>query len=130
MRFSVDRLDHLVLTCRDLDATAGWYERVLGMRRESFAENRTALKFGNQKINLHQQGREVKPNAAEAAPGTADLCFISALPTDDVVAHLSLCGIAIEHGPVPQTGALGPMNSVYIRDPDGNLIEIATYIQA
>jgi catechol 2,3-dioxygenase-like lactoylglutathione lyase family enzyme len=130
MRFAVDRLDHLVLTCRDLDATAWWYEHVLGMRRETFAENRTALTFGNQKINLHQQGREVKPNAAAAAPGTADICFITPLPTDDVVTHLSLCGVPIEHGPVPQTGAQGPMTSVYIRDPDGNLVEIATYIRA
>ena len=128
MRFAIDRLDHLVLTCRDLEATVAWYERVLGMTRETFAENRTALKFGRQKINLHQEGREIRPNAAAAAPGTADLCFVTALPPDDVVAHLSLCRVVIEHGPVRQSGALGPMNSVYVRDPDGNLIEIATYL--
>ena len=130
MPFLIDRLDHLVLTCRDLEATASWYERVLAMRRITFGANRTALAFGNQKINLHQQGSEVKPNAAAAAPGTADLCFITTLPTDDVVAHLRVCGVGIAHGPVAQTGALGPMRSVYIRDPDGNLVEIATYIQA
>lgn len=128
MRIAIDRLDHLVLTCADLEATAAWYERVLGMRRETFGGGRTALHFGNQKINLHQQGRELKPNAATAAPGTADLCFITAVPTDDVVAHLRSCGITIEYGPVPQSGALGPMTSVYCRDPDGNLIEIATYV--
>jgi catechol 2,3-dioxygenase-like lactoylglutathione lyase family enzyme len=128
MRFAIDRLDHLVLTCADLEATAAWYERVLGMRRETFGNNRTALHFGNQKINLHQQGRELKPNATTAVPGTADLCFITAVPTDDVVAHLSTCSVTIEYGPVPQSGALGPMSSVYCRDPDGNLIEIATYV--
>ena len=128
MRLAIDRLDHLVLTCADLEGTAAWYERVLGLRRETFGNHRTALHFGKQKINLHQQGREVKPNAATAAPGTADLCFIAAVPTDDVVAHLRTCDVAIEYGPAPQSGALGPMTSVYCRDPDGNLIEIATYV--
>jgi len=128
MRFAVDRLDHLVLTCRDLEAAAAWYERVLGMRRETFAEHRTALHFGNQKINLHQQRAEVRPNAAAAAPGTADLCFVTSLPLGDVIAHLGQCRIAIEYAPVCRTGALGTMNSVYCRDPDGNLIEIATYL--
>ena len=128
MRIAIDRLDHLVLTCADLEATASWYGRVLGMRRETFGGNRTALHFGNQKINLHQQGSELKPNAATAAPGTADLCFITSVPTDDVVAHLRSCEVTIEYGPAPQSGALGPMTSVYCRDPDGNLIEIATYV--
>ena len=125
MRFAVDQLDHLVLTCRDLEATAAWYERVLGMPRETFAEHRTALHFGKQKINLHQEGAEIRPNAAAAAPGTADLCFVTSLPLDDVIAHLGQSGIAIEYGPVRQSGAMGPMTSVYCRDPDGNLIEIA-----
>jgi catechol 2,3-dioxygenase-like lactoylglutathione lyase family enzyme len=128
VRFVVERLDHLVLTCRDLEATAAWYRRVLGMTRETFAENRTALKFGNQKINLHQAGAEVRPNAAAAAPGTGDLCFVTAMPTDAVVAHLARCEVAIELGPVRQIGALGAMTSVYCRDPDANLIEIATYL--
>jgi catechol 2,3-dioxygenase-like lactoylglutathione lyase family enzyme len=129
MRFSVDRLDHLVLTCTDLEVSASWYQRVLGMDREEFGEQqRTALKFGGQKINLHQKGREFKPNARLATPGSADLCFITAVGPEDVVAHLTACGVAIEQGPVPKTGALGPMDSIYCRDPDGNLIEISTYL--
>ncbi|HUZ63631.1 MAG TPA: VOC family protein [Acetobacteraceae bacterium] len=129
MRFTIDRLDHLVLTCADVETTASWFQRVLGMEREAFgAQRRTALKFGGQKINLHQHGAEFKPNAAAAAPGTADLCFITAVRPKDVVAHLQGCGVAIEEGPVERTGALGPMNSVYCRDPDGNLVEIASYL--
>jgi catechol 2,3-dioxygenase-like lactoylglutathione lyase family enzyme len=129
MRFTIDRLDHLVLTCRDLDVTASWYQRVLGMEREVFGrEQRTALKFGGQKINLHQQGREFSPRAAHALPGSADLCFITALSIADVIAHLLACDVTIEEGPVARTGALGPMMSVYCRDPDGSLIEIASYL--
>ena len=129
MRFTIDRLDHLVLTCRDLDATASWYQRVLGMEREVFGrEQRTALKFGGQKINLHQQGREFSPRAAHALSGSADLCFITALSIADVIAHLLACDVTIEEGPVARTGALGPMMSVYCRDPDGSLIEIASYL--
>ena len=129
MRFTVDRLDHLVVTCKDLEITAAWYQRVLGMEREEFGpDNRTALKFGGQKINLHEAGAEFKPNAAVATPGSADLCFVTAVGPQDVVAHLHDCGVAIEAGPVPRTGALGAMRSVYCRDPDGNLIEISTYL--
>jgi catechol 2,3-dioxygenase-like lactoylglutathione lyase family enzyme len=131
MRFTVDRLDHLVLTCRDVELTAAWYQRVLGMEREEFGpDHRTALKFGGQKINLHQQGSEFKPNAGAAAPGTADLCFVTAVGPLDVVAHLHSLGIVVEQGPVPKSGALGPIRSVYCRDPDGNLIEIATYMDS
>ena len=129
MRFTIDRLDHLVITCADIEKTASWYQRVLGMEREEFDENRrTALKFGGQKLNLHQVGREVMPNAAQAAVGTQDLCFIAAIDAEVVMAHLKECGVAIELGPVAQTGALGPMMSVYCRDPDGNLIEVASYL--
>ncbi|MCK8783435.1 VOC family protein [Roseomonas sp. NAR14] len=129
MRFAVDRLDHLVLTCRDLEVTASWYQRVLGMERESFGPDnkRTALKFGGQKINLHQQGEELKPHAAAPGPGTADLCFVATVLAEDVAAHLRECGVSIEIGPVPRTGALGPFTSVYCRDPDGNLIELSSY---
>jgi len=129
MRFAVDRLDHLVITCRDIEITAAWYQRVLGMEREAFGpENRTALKFGGQKINLHEAGREFRPNAAQAAPGTQDLCFVTTVQPMDIVAHLHDCRVAVLEGPVRRTGALGPITSVYCRDPDGNLIEISTYL--
>ncbi len=129
MRFAVDRLDHLVVTCADLETTANWYQRVLGMERESFGKPaRTALKFGGQKINLHQWRAEFAPHAAAPGPGTQDLCFITAVRAPDIVAHLHACGVVVEAGPVSRTGALGPMSSVYCRDPDGNLIEIATYL--
>jgi len=129
MRFTIDRIDHLVITCADLERTASWYQRVLGMERESFGpDRRTALRFGSQKLNLHQERAEVLPNAAGARPGTIDICFITAIAATDVVRHLEGCGVAVELGPVEQIGALGPMTSVYCRDPDGNLIEIATYL--
>jgi catechol 2,3-dioxygenase-like lactoylglutathione lyase family enzyme len=129
MRFTVDRLDHLVITCEDLEQTASWYQRVLGMEREEYGRNqRTALKFGGQKINLHQLGQEAKPNAKLAAPGTADLCFITAVGPEDVVGHLQKCGVEVEEGPVHRIGALGNMKSVYCRDPNGNLIEVSSYL--
>jgi enamine deaminase RidA (YjgF/YER057c/UK114 family)/catechol 2,3-dioxygenase-like lactoylglutathione lyase family enzyme len=124
---AVDRIDHIVLTCIDLDATAAWYERVLGMTRQVFgAEKRTALAFGSQKINLHQAGREFTPRARIALPGSADLCFITSARPDAVVAHLAACDVPVELGPVAKTGATGPITSVYVRDPDGNLVEIAS----
>ena len=129
MRFAVDRLDHLVMTCADLETMASWYQRVLGMERESFGTPaRTALRFGGQKINLHQFRAEFEPHAARPGPGTQDLCFVTAVPARDIVSHLLGCGVAVEAGPVSRTGALGPMSSVYCRDPDGNLIEISTYL--
>jgi catechol 2,3-dioxygenase-like lactoylglutathione lyase family enzyme len=132
MRFHVDRLDHLVVTCRDVEVSASWYQRVLGMERESFGpHNRTALKFGGQKINLRPVEATQEDwftGAAGGVPGTQDLCFVAAVEKMDIVAHLHDCGVAIEAGPVPKVGALGPMTSVYCRDPDGNLIEIATYM--
>jgi catechol 2,3-dioxygenase-like lactoylglutathione lyase family enzyme len=119
-------LDHLVLTVRDPDVTASFYERVLGMRPFTFADGtRTALAFGRHKINLHQVGREHLPNAREARPGSADLCFLTDTPLDDVVAHLGELGVSIEHGPDAADGARGPLRSVWFRDPDGNLIELA-----
>ena len=129
MRFTIDRLDHLVLTCRDLEIAASWYQRVLGMEREEFgAQRRTALKFGGQKINLHQAGEEVVPHAKSPVPGAADLCFVTAVGVEDIVDHLHSCGVAPEAGPVARDGALGPMTAVYCRDPDGNLVEIGTYL--
>ena len=131
MRFTVDRLDHVVVNCRDVELTASWYQRVLGMERENFGEDRrTALKFGGQKLNLRPHGHDARAwhTAAHAAPGAMDFCFITAMRTDDVVAHLEECGIEVESGPVSKQGALGPIQSVYCRDPDGNLVEIASYL--
>jgi catechol 2,3-dioxygenase-like lactoylglutathione lyase family enzyme len=121
----LDRLDHLVLTVADVDATVAFYERVLGMRAITFGQGRRALEFGRQKINLHPAGHEFEPKAERPTPGSGDLCFISAVALDEVIAHLEACGVAIEEGPVPRTGAVGPMDSVYFRDPDGNLLEVS-----
>ncbi|HEX2116155.1 MAG TPA: VOC family protein [Alphaproteobacteria bacterium] len=126
---TIDRLDHFVLTVADIEATCAFYARVLGMEVRTFgSQGRKALHFGRNKINLHQRGKEFEPKAAHPLPGSADLCFVAAVPLDAVIAHLSDCGIAIEEGPVERIGATGPIRSVYIRDPDGNLIEIATYM--
>ena len=122
----IERLDHLVLTVRDIDAACAWYERVLGMQVETFAGNRKALRFGSQKINLHQSGREFEPKALSPAPGSGDLCFLTATPLAEVAEHLSACGVAVIEGPVRRTGAIGPIESLYVRDPDGNLIEISS----
>jgi catechol 2,3-dioxygenase-like lactoylglutathione lyase family enzyme len=121
----IDRLDHLVLTVRDIAATCHFYERVLGMQVVTFGTARTALRFGRQKINLHQHGYEFEPKARHPKPGSADLCFITTTPLAQVLAHLESCGVVVEEGPVQRTGATGPIVSVYIRDPDGNLIELA-----
>lgn len=117
-------LDHIVLTCADPDATVAFYER-LGMTREEFGEGRLALHFGDQKLNLHQAGSEFRPHAATPLPGTADLCLLIDGPIADAIAHLEREGIPIEEGPVDRTGAVGPLRSVYVRDPDGNLVELA-----
>jgi catechol 2,3-dioxygenase-like lactoylglutathione lyase family enzyme len=130
MRFAVDRLDHLVITCKDVEVTAGWYQRVLGMEREEFGEQkRTALKFGGQKLNLRPRTatQEAWFSSVVAEPGTQDLCFVVTVSAEDVVEHLKGIGVAVELGPVAKQGALGPITSVYCRDPDGNLIELATY---
>lgn len=123
----INRLDHLVLTVADIEATCAFYTGVLGMEVVTFGEGRKALSFGAQKINLHQAGKEFEPKAQHPTPGSADLCFISDTPLDAVAVHLEACGVAIEEGIVPRTGATGPIQSIYIRDPDQNLIEISTY---
>ncbi len=126
---SIDRIDHVVLTVRDLKATCDFYSRVLGMRVVSFeGGQRTALHFGRHKINLHLEGREFEPKAARPTPGSADLCFITTTPVADVLAHLRACRVEIIEGPVPKEGATGPLTSVYFRDPDGNLIEVSNYV--
>ena len=121
----VERLDHLVLTVADIDASCAFYQRVLGMQVVTFGEGRMALAFGQQKINLHRLGAEFEPKALRPTPGSADLCLIVSSPLVEVMAHLQRCDVAIEEGPVPRTGATGPLLSVYIRDPDRNLIELA-----
>lgn len=124
----IDHLDHLVLTLASVDASCDFYARVLGMKVETFAGDRKALSFGNQKINLHRKGHEFEPKAIRPTPGSADLCFIAETAIEDVIAHLGASGIAMEEGPVDRTGAMGPMVSVYFRDPDGNLVEVSNYL--
>jgi catechol 2,3-dioxygenase-like lactoylglutathione lyase family enzyme len=121
----IDSLDHLVLTVRDIDATVDFYQRVLGMEAVSFGAGRRALAFGRQKINLHPATAPLKPHAATPMPGSADLCLLTSVPVAQVVEHLQRQSVTIEEGPVPRTGATGPILSVYFRDPDGNLIEVS-----
>lgn len=123
----IERIDHLVLTVRDIDATCEFYSRVLGMRVATFAGGRKALEFGSQKFNLHEAGREFEPKAAHPTPGAIDVCLIAAVPLSQVIDHLARCGVAIIEGPVARTGARGPIRSVYFRDPDMNLIEVSSY---
>jgi catechol 2,3-dioxygenase-like lactoylglutathione lyase family enzyme len=129
MPIAIDRIDHVVITAFDLERTIDFYSRVMGMEPVTFAGGRRALAFGRQKINLHQAGREFEPRALKPTPGSMDLCFITETPLEDVIAHLKSQGVAIAEGPVPKTGALGPMSSVYFRDPDGNLIEVSNYLR-
>ena len=127
MPIAIDRIDHIVVTAWDVDRTIAFYQRVLGMEPITFAGGRRGLAFGRQKINLHPAGREFEPKALKPTPGAVDLCLIASTPLAEVVEHMKSCGVAIAEGPVQRTGALGPMQSVYIRDPDGNLIEVSTY---
>ncbi|WP_113392438.1 VOC family protein [Rhizobium sp. SYY.PMSO] len=124
----IDHLDHLVLTVASIDESCDFYARVLGMGIETFGEGRKALTFGNQKINLHRAGHEFEPKAERPTPGSADLCFISDTPLNDIIAHLKAEGVVIEEGPVRRTGATAPILSVYFRDPDGNLIEVSNIL--
>jgi catechol 2,3-dioxygenase-like lactoylglutathione lyase family enzyme len=123
----IDRLDHLVLTVRDVEATCAFYADVLGMSAVTFAGGRKALSFGHQKFNLHQHGREFEPKAERPTPGSADLCLIAETPLAEVIEHLKARGVPILEGPVSRTGATGPILSVYFRDPDMNLIEVSNY---
>lgn len=122
------RIDHVVLTVADLDRTLAFYERVLGMTAVTFGEGRRALAFGDQKLNLHQAGREFEPKALRPTPGAIDLCLVTDVPLDQVAAHLRSESVAIEHGPVDKVGARGPLRSLYFRDPDGNLIEVSNEV--
>lgn len=121
----IDHLDHLVLTCVDIVATKRFYTEVMRMRLETFGEGRIAFRFGNQKINVHVRGAEFEPKAHLPVSGALDLCFIAAVPLDDVIAHLKRCNWPIIEGPVQRTGATQKIRSVYVRDPDFNLIEIS-----
>ena len=124
----VKRIDHVVLTVADVDRTLAFYGRVLGMSAVSFGEGRRALAFGDQKLNLHQAGREFEPKALRPTPGAIDLCLVTEVPLDEVAAHLRSESVAIEHGPVDKIGARGPLRSLYFRDPDGNLIEVSNEV--
>jgi catechol 2,3-dioxygenase-like lactoylglutathione lyase family enzyme len=132
---TVRRIDHVVLTCRDVAATIRFYTEVLGMREVTFGDGRKALAFGQQKINLHPVGQtaqgatgSVATIASRPTPGSADFCLIVAQPLAAVIAHLAACGVPVEEGPAIRTGALGPIESVYLRDPDGNLVELSRYV--
>jgi len=123
----ITSLDHIVLTVASIEATCDFYSRVAGMEVVEFTEGRKALAFGNQKINLHEAGREFEPRASVPFPGSGDICLITETPLEDVISHLEAQGIAIEESPVDRSGATGPIRSVYFRDPDGNLVEVANY---
>ncbi|MBW4517766.1 MAG: VOC family protein [Timaviella obliquedivisa GSE-PSE-MK23-08B] len=124
---NISRIDHLVLTVQDIQKTCEFYAEVLGMEIVTFSKDRKALKFGQQKLNLHQVGYEFEPKARHSNPGAIDLCLITDTPLQEIKVHLKNCGVAIEFGIVPRTGAIGAIASLYIRDPDGNLLEIANY---
>ncbi|CAH6794792.1 biphenyl-2,3-diol 1,2-dioxygenase III-related protein [Vibrio chagasii] len=123
----ISHLDHLVLTVKDIEITVNFYQSVLGMKPIQFGEGRWALSFGHQKINLHQQGKEFEPKAKHVKAGSADLCFITNTPIDEVFDHITGQGVIIEEGPVERTGAVDKITSIYLRDPDGNLIEVSNY---
>ena len=120
-------LDHLVLTVRSIERTVEFYSGVLGMEAETFGEGRIALKFGKQKINLHEAGKEFEPKAKFPTSGSGDLCFIIEGTVGDAIDHLTARAVPIESGPIQRTGANGPIDSIYIRDPDENLIELSVY---
>ncbi|WP_294606377.1 VOC family protein [Roseovarius sp.] len=133
MQPKVNALDHLVLTVADLDATIAFYRDVLGMEAQAFTPAdgtaRWALNYGAQKINLHLAGAEFEPKAQRATPGSADLCFLSDVAISEWLGHFARCGIRVEEGPVKRTGATGPILSLYLRDPDGNLIEVSNPLE-
>ncbi len=124
----VQRIDHVVLTVANIERTVAFYERVLGMTAVSFGAGRRALACGDQKLNLHQAGREFEPKALRPTPGAIDVCFTTDMPLDRVAAHLRSESVAIEHGPVDKIGARGALRSLYFRDPDGNLIEVSNEV--
>jgi len=124
---TIANIDHFVLTVRSIETTCEFYKNVLGMTVETFGENRKALRFGSQKINLHETGKEFEPNAFKAVAGSGDFCLIAETSIDDVMDQLIALNVEIEDGPITRTGANGQIRSIYIRDPDQNLIEISNY---
>lgn len=123
----VDRIDHFVLTVNDIEKAADFYSKVFGMQIRNFAKGRTALFFGCQKINLHQNGTKFDLNAKNPTVGSGDVCFITDTPIEELIAHIKACNVEIVWGPIERAGATGPINSIYVYDPDGNIIEIANY---
>jgi catechol 2,3-dioxygenase-like lactoylglutathione lyase family enzyme len=121
------RIDHLVLTVRDLERTVAWYVAVCGLRHVQSADGRHALHVGEQKLNLHEQGHEIQPYATHPTPGSADLCLVVDERPEALAERLAQLAVPVELGPVPRVGALGPMTSVYLRDPDGSLVELSVY---
>lgn len=126
----IDRIDHFVLTVASIEKTCAFYERVLKMEVETFGEGRKALRFGGQKINLHEVGKEFEPKAKSPTAGSGDFCLIASEPLEVVLDHMKACNVTIEDGPVARTGATGPITSVYFRDPDFNLVEVSVYASA
>jgi catechol 2,3-dioxygenase-like lactoylglutathione lyase family enzyme len=126
----IDRIDHLVLTVKDIDKTCAFYTKVMGMAIVTFGDDRRALAFGSQKINLHEHRKEPQLKAQNPTPGSADLCFITSMSIPETINHVTSCGVALLVGPVQKIGAQGPILSVYFRDPDMNLIEVSNYIAA
>jgi catechol 2,3-dioxygenase-like lactoylglutathione lyase family enzyme len=124
----INKLDHLVVTVTDIEETLGFYTRVLDMESITFTDGRKALRFGEQKINLHKAGTEIEPHAQAPMPGSTDICFITDTPMQQVINHLASCNVAIIEGPVKRNGTAGSLLSIYIRDPDGNLIELANLL--
>ena len=124
----LSKLDHIVLTVSNIEKTISFYVSVMGMKKEVFGQGRVALKYGDQKINLHEFGNEFEPKANKPTPGSADLCFITKTPLNEAMSHVMSCGVEIIEGPVERTGAKGLILSFYFRDPDNNLIEVANEI--
>lgn len=124
----ISKLDHFVLTVRDIEKTVSFYTSVMGMEQETFGEGRVALRYGEQKINLHEWGNEFEPKANNPMPGSADLCFITKTPLNEAISHVRRFGIEIIEGPIERTGAKGLILSFYFRDPDNNLIEVANEV--
>lgn len=124
----ISKLDHFVLTVKNIEKTVSFYTAVMGMKKEVFGQGRVALKFGDQKINLHEFGKEFEPKASNPMPGSADLCFITKTPINEAISHVKSFGVEIIEGPVERTGAMGPILSFYFRDPDNNLIEVANEV--